>query len=159
MKTFLTKRIPIDNELKSLMEHVKDMPRGSLIKHEDIESVTSLERDTPAWRKLIVHWKKTMMRTRSIEPRPEPGIGYRLPTVEEQFGMAISMDKQAGRRINHAAALAGVIPTDQLTEDGRKLQSLFVGHADALQKTRKEQIAERKTLVAAYKPLPRLGMQ
>lgn len=152
-----TTRWPIDEELKKLVEATKEQPRGSLVKHSEIEAVTGLTRDVAPWQKLIRHWRNKMRATRQIEIISEPGIGYRLATVDEQMQLAMRLEKSGGRRLGKAKIAAGSVEPSELTDEGRQLQDKIVADIDRVQLLQREQRAERRSLISMQPALPRLA--
>ena len=159
----LTNRRPIDEELAKLKAATHDLPRGSLIKHTEIEGATGLQHHDasgqikPPWGKLIRKWKQGFLKDCGIQPVSEPGVGYRLPTVEEQMEAGMRLESASGRRLNKAMAVVGMIPVAQLNEDGQRLQTKIVGDIRAMKGLKKELHAERKSLLSRQPVLPRLS--
>jgi hypothetical protein len=158
LRQFLTKRIPVDKELKALLEISDQLERGALIKYGEIETATRLEKDTAAWAKVIRLWRKATLEKRQIVITCESGVGYRLATVNDQVDVGGRLEKQADRRMHKAAVVVGVIPAELLNEEGLAFQSKFVDQAGAVRQSIKENRAERKTLLIAFQPLPKHGI-
>ncbi len=157
LQQMLSNRHPIDKELNALKEKTLGLERGALVKHRDIEEWTGLTKDKTPWQKLIKHWKKWMIESRQIHLISEPGVGYRLPTVDEQIFSAVRYEKQSARRIHKATVVAGVIPTDQLSPAGQSFQHAIVNDGREIRALMKEKSAERKSLLSQQPTLPRLG--
>jgi hypothetical protein len=152
-------RYPIDKELSQLKEKTGDMQRDVLVKHKEIEEWTGLEKDVSPWQKLIKHWKAWMLSEHKIAIVSEPGVGYRLATVEQQFDFATRLERSGGRRFSKSLLVAGVMPKDILTDEGQRYQLAFVSDVQSIQSLRKEKRAERKSLLSATVALPRLGVE
>ena len=152
----ITQRRPIDREMAAIKKLTESLGRGDLVKTVEIEKATGIKKGEYPWPRVIKHWKAWFQQGQGITPVAEPGIGYRLPTVEQQAEHALRLEKSGGRRLAKAAVVVGVIDVDELNDTGKALQKRLVDDVKRLQHVRKEQAAERRPLLSAHQALPRL---
>jgi hypothetical protein len=156
MEGTVSARRPVDTELLRLAAKTKTLMRGSLVRHAEIERWTGVRKNEPPWKRLIWLWKSWAIRERNISIVSEPGIGYRLATVDQQLDFAVRLEKAGGRRLERAIIAAGVIPENLLSAEGKVFRLAFVGGINRVQVVRLEAEAERK--LSPPTDLPRLGV-
>lgn len=159
MATAVITKVPIniDAELKSLWEHTKDLPRGSIVKYEDIEQASGIQRDDRKWNKLVGKWRKRMLRERSIYiPRAITGIGFPIPAGDDQIECAKTREHRGAKLIAEAEAIAGIIATTDLSEQGVERQKRMVAHCEHVRTLRNESAAEQKKWLGTPQVLPRV---
>jgi len=118
--------LPTDLEVRKLTEHFTDIHklRGMTIKHEELERVTGLKRDTNRYRTVITRWRKRVTRETGIELRgdlrADIGIGIRVLSASEQLEFSGDLDHRAGSRIRHSHRAVANIDDSDLTEEERR---------------------------------------
>jgi hypothetical protein len=123
-----TKGLPTDFEIRKLTEHFTDIQslRGSTIKHEELERVTGLKRDTSRYKTVVVRWRKKVARETGIEIRGDLrgdiGVGIRVLSASEQLEYSGDLDQHAGRKVRHSHRAVANIADSDLTEQERKIK-------------------------------------
>lgn len=149
----------ITKEVKALIAATEDLPRGSLVTHEEINNAAGINEDHPSRQTILNKWRKHSETTRGITIMPSipAGVGYRLLTVEEQLKVQpLKFRKQAVKKINKAASCLGAIGDKELDEDGAALRSAMLGQLSEMKEKEKAQRATLNTWLAAPKALPRI---
>lgn len=110
-----------DIELKALMDAYGEAETGTLIPHEDLESLVGSERNTNRFRTVVARWKRTMFAKCNLEVAARPREGYVVLTPSERVQKASDDTKriQTGlRRVHYRFA---AVPREQLSQqDARR---------------------------------------
>lgn len=154
-----TKKRDVTKEIKDLIEATKDLPRGSLVTHEEIFTLTGIAKDHLSRQTIIKKWKKHFEVNRGITIMPSVpfGVGYRLLTVEEQLKVQpVKYRAQAVKKINKAATCLGSIGDDELDDGGKGLRSAMLGQLAEMREKEKAQRAVMSTWLSSPKSLPKI---
>lgn len=150
----------ISVELKALCDATENRERGSLIEHQEIETLTGFTREHSHWGQLIKKWKKHMLQQKGIKPLSVAGVGYRFPLQDEQLTkQPDSLMKQAIRKVNDAAACIGSISDADLTPDQLLYRAATLSNMTDLKNLNKTHQAKQQSWLANPKALPRIPKQ
>ena len=164
----------VSEEIQALFDATHQRPRGSLIKHSEIEEITGHEKmvvdsknrlvPNAIYQKIIRKWRKRMLEGPGNNSPDGPGIavvsshgvGYRFATVEEQETIVPdSLEKQAARKIRAAQKTVENIPDNEMSDTQKRLRRERMRQTnEALDLNRTHQ-HERKSYMSNPDTLPR----
>lgn len=110
--------------LKMLQRQLPDCDRGQLIDYDTISRIIGIEYDEsgPFYR-VVVKWRKWLLRERHIGTDAVPSVGIRLLTEQEHLHKTtVTMPQQARRKLKRAFRAAKVIDDSGLSLQQRKLR-------------------------------------
>jgi hypothetical protein len=130
---------------------------GSVLKHEEVESVIHEERRSSRYRTVVGAWRKRMVEESGvlIDGRKTRGEGYRFLTAGEMVVYGISEVSQATRKIGRGARAVGLAPDEELTAAERMKRDHVASHMSFLMRSMR---AARKAIgvgPSSYDALPR----
>lgn len=153
----------VSREVSVLFEYSADLPRTTLIPHEKIEELTGVRRieddgvtKNPVYNKIIHKWKNRMLNERGIFPWSSYGVGYKLPTVEEQQQKIPDiMEASAARKVGKAKAVVASIHADELSDTQKAFGRERVRQDDETLQVFRRNRAQRRSYLANPDTLPR----
>lgn len=153
----IVKKRDIQKELDALFAATKDRERGSLIKHEELESISGIERYAPGWASLVRKWKRLMLgRGVWVKAAFPAGVGYRFLTVEEQLEHEPErFQRRRDRLLRREAECVGSIEVDNLTDSQVSLQQARLTQLAAVRTMSQTHRAELASWLSNPKALPK----
>ena len=115
-----------DDQKQRLWQHTKDLPRGTILTHDEVAQVIGFQYGTRAYWTIKLAWAKQMKKERSIEVMAAHpyGVGWRLSTAEEQvIDNPNSHRKRAERIIRRTVGTVAITPTVELSDHAQRIQS------------------------------------
>ena len=136
------------------------LDRGDYLTHDIIRAIVGVEPHETPWPTVMKRLRRRLERERGIATWPEPTVGYKLLTCQEQIEMlpakrAARADRQYRRAVRSVAAC----PINKLSLHQRRLQA---AQLETMRRAAKEARAYRRLqakLVRATAKVPRAAVQ
>jgi hypothetical protein len=100
--------IPTGPEVRKLQEafgNISDR-KGTTIRHEDIEGIIDIPRDSNRYRTVINAWRRKVASESGVEIRGDlrevVGVGFRILSDSEQISFGVSLRNRGGKKIRHS---------------------------------------------------------
>jgi len=164
----------VSQEVQALYDATHERPRGSLIKHSEIEEITGHEKmvvdskqrlvPNAIYQKIIRKWRKRILEGPGNGTPNGPGIavvsshgvGYRFATVEEQeTTVPDSLEKQASRKIRAAQKTVENIPDSEMSDAQKRLRRERMRQTTEALDLNRTHVHERKSYMSNPDTLPR----
>lgn len=150
-----------DDQKERLWQHTKDLPRGTVVTHEEMAKLIGFRYGTAPYRTIKLAWAKQMKKERSIEVMPaQPyGTGWRLSTAEEQvIQNPNSHRRRAGRIIKRTVETVAIAPTLELSDHAQRVQSQTLIQLEDEVAMMRNNSRKMKCLQANPSTMPRLAV-
>lgn len=163
----------VNKEINDLFEATYQRPRGSLIKHGEIEKITGYEKmvvdskrryvPSAAYQKIVRKWRRKLLESTfggkkcpGVATIASNGVGYRFATVEEQ-GKSVpdNYEKQAVRKTKQAQTTVECIPEEEMTDDQKRFRRERIRQTNESLDISKSHFEERKSFLSNPDTLPR----
>lgn len=114
-------------EVEATYKLVAEAVRGSIAKHETIESVTQFDRGTVGYITVIRKVRRLLRDKRGFWLLSVPSVGYRLATIDEQLQKEPArFQRRRQRLMRKEAECIGCISGDELDETQKRFQAARV---------------------------------
>lgn len=151
----------IQRTVDAMVDHVKSLDRGDVVKFGDLETITGTERYAGRWVLYVQKMRRRILKERGIAMRPLVNVGYKLCTKDEQLKYcARNRQRRAVRQLNRGIAEVDHLPHDGLSLHQQRLRALTLDNLRherrAVRRCMREQGAEikRTETLPRRKPSP-----
>ena len=152
----------ITNAVAKLMIAYGDLPRGSIVKHHDIQGTSGIAYMSLHWPGMISRWRRVMLTEKNIELIGERGEGIAFATETRQINeMSERRQRSALRQFGRAIRSCRAIQDSELSPILRKAKMVRLQYLDAMKQSAKEALdGQEKACYAtptqpARRPIPK----
>jgi len=155
----LTSKHPIDKELKALLEATANMQPGDKLGPTMIEEVTELKRHVYPWQVLIGKFREQAFARGQFFKWRQTEAAYVILTADETVLECNRRQKCERKTAKRTGAIAGAIDDGELSDEAKALRTAIVNSATKIAEEFDKAIKNRRSLLKAFEPLPRIAKQ
>lgn len=147
-------REDIAEMVAELIEAARPLKRGEILAHETIVGILGVQPHIHPWQLCLGKLKRRLEADRGITLWSEPGVGYKLCTIQEQLVIGGHIRQVRARR----QVTRGIKSIDALAKAGLTLhqQRLRAAYHEGLRRTHKELTSQINSQVLMERPTPTL---
>lgn len=142
--------------IERLYEACEGLGRGDVLTHEVIREILGCEPHEGHWGHCVTKVRRRLLEERGIDCWPDPTVGYRLMTAEEQLVDAPRRRQLRGfRQLRRNVRSLTALPDRNLTAHQRRMKLLLVEAARQGAATIRREMREQAQVVRATPVNPR----
>jgi hypothetical protein len=112
--------VPTEPDVKALSDQWPALQDGDEIKHEEIEGVLAIKRNTCRYKTVVGAWRKRLEKSSNIILKAIPTVGYVVADPEQRVNLAVSSFCGGARRFRRAGSVASTTDTSKLPVEVQK---------------------------------------